>query len=82
MSNGPIRLTSFVGAVLVLALGATAAAGADFVIGGTRVKAGAVASGFLPVPGKEGAGDRDPVHGRQRREERQGPGPGRRAARL
>ncbi|MCX6573193.1 MAG: M14 family metallopeptidase, partial [Candidatus Aminicenantes bacterium] len=60
MSNGRIRLTSFVGAGLVLALGATAAAGADFVIGGKRVKAGSVVSGSLPVPGPEGAGTEIP----------------------
>ena len=60
MSNGRMRLTGFVGATLVLALGATAAAGADFVIGGTRVKAGSAVSGSLPVPGPDGAGTEIP----------------------
>jgi predicted deacylase len=60
MSNRRIRLARLVGVPLVIALGVTAAAGADFVIGGTRVKAGSIASGSLPVPGRDGAGTEIP----------------------
>lgn len=42
------------GALIVIALAAPAAAGADLVIGGTTVKPGAAASGVLPVPGPDG----------------------------
>ncbi|MCK7511875.1 MAG: hypothetical protein MZV70_52740 [Desulfobacterales bacterium] len=76
MSNGRMRLTGLVGAGLVLALGATAAAGADFVIGGTRVKAAKRGLGIALRPGPVRRRDRDPLYRRQRGEERPGPGPG------
>jgi predicted deacylase len=50
----------------VLALGAMAWAGEDFTIGGVRVESGGVASGFLAVPAKDGAGTQIPftvIHG-------------------
>jgi hypothetical protein len=49
-----------IGLLLVVCLGIAAGAGDDFVIGGTRVKAGRAASGLLAVPGKDGAGTEIP----------------------
>lgn len=54
------RTARALAAASVLALAATAWAGADFTIGGARVKAGSVASGFLSVPAKDGPGTRIP----------------------
>jgi len=44
----------------LLILVAAAGAAEDFVIGGARVKSGRVASGYLDVPAKDGAGTRIP----------------------
>lgn len=54
------RAARALAAASVLALAATAWAGADFTIGGARVKAGSVASGFLAVPARDGAGTQVP----------------------
>jgi predicted deacylase len=53
--------TSAIALLILVAAGAAAWAGEDFVIGGARVKAGSMASGALAVPaGKDGAGTEIP----------------------
>jgi uncharacterized protein len=47
-------------AAVMTALAGTAWAGGDFTIGGVRVKSGSVASGYLAVPAKDGAGTQIP----------------------
>jgi predicted deacylase len=54
MSHGRKGLAILIGLPLVLALSGPGWAGADFVIGATKVKPGTTASGLLPVPGPEG----------------------------
>jgi predicted deacylase len=49
-----LSFATAVGSLLVLVLAASAAAGADFVIGGTAVKPGTTVSGVLPVAGPDG----------------------------
>src|SRR5512135_3864128 len=50
MSIGKMKIAAEIGLVLVLALGAAAWAGDEFVLGGMRVPAGTMASGTLAVP--------------------------------
>jgi predicted deacylase len=53
----------------MLALVSAAWAGEDFTIGGSRVKSGGVASGYLAVPAKDGPGTQIPytvIHGARR----------------
>jgi hypothetical protein len=54
MSHGRKWPAILIGLPLVLALSASASAGADFVIGAAKVKAGTAFSGLLPVPGPDG----------------------------
>jgi hypothetical protein len=61
MSIDRSKFTGVVGLLIVLAAGAAAWAGDDFVIGQSRVKAGTVVSGLLAVPGgKDGPGTEIP----------------------
>jgi len=55
MANGRSSLVRLLLASLVLTLGPAAAAGGDFVLGGTAVKPGTSASGLLPVAGPGGS---------------------------
>ena len=66
MTHGPKSIAAVVGALVIFAFGPTALAGEDFVFAGARVKSGAVMSGLLPVPAKDGPGTEIPytvIHG-------------------
>jgi len=69
MSRRTTTRTMAAGILGALLIASTAWAGEDFTIGGTRVKSGSAASGYLAVPAKDSAGTEIPytvIHGARR----------------